>query len=174
MLVITDATRDQYFYLAQDLFLQLPRAINYFVCTLVCSALLPSVDIAGFAYGMVGSLHSFAPVLARAVFNPVYAYLPLLTRDTAGALSMDKYYLHETDDFRLLLIAASVLFAAICVLACPLSLLLPDTVPVVHNLQEHCTRNKNRCICTTCCLALLVSVVLVAATIAIIPAESNP
>ena len=175
LFTICDATRSQYFYLSQDIFLQLPRAVNYFVCTLVCSTLLPTVEIAGFAYGVIGSLHSLAPVFARALFNPVYAYLPVIARHSVGALSIDKYYLHETYDYRLVLIGASVLFAALCMAVAPLSLLLPSThVALVENQDWHYARNRVRCVCTTICILLLVGIVLASTALVILPAETTP
>jgi hypothetical protein len=103
------AGRNQYFYQASELFLQLPRACNYLVCIVILAELAPRGFEAS-VYGIISSAHSLAPLIARAVSNPLYAYLPVLISRFAlpaskalppGALSNFEYYVSDTTTFRL-------------------------------------------------------------------------
>ena len=93
--------RNQYFFLVQDLFLQTPRAVNYLVGTWVTAELSPP-GLEATVYGVVASLHSLAPVLARALANPLYAWLPTTTAHLpAGSLSAEENYTNESRPFTL-------------------------------------------------------------------------
>jgi hypothetical protein len=100
--VALDVIRDQYFYQISELFLQLPRACNYLVCIVILAELAPT-GFEATVFGIISSAHSLAPLIARAISNPLYAYLPVLVSQgelPAGALSISEYYTADTWMFR--------------------------------------------------------------------------
>ena len=93
--------RDQYFYLTQDLFLQIPRALNFLIGTWIVSEISPP-RLEATIFGLVASVHSLAPVLARALANPLYAYLPISTSSLpAGSLSNAELYAQDGKAFQM-------------------------------------------------------------------------
>ena len=105
--------RNQYFYLVQDLFLQLPRAVNFLVGTWIVSEISPP-RLEATIFGLVASVHSLAPVLARAVANPMYAQLPVMSSHLpVGSLSNAEYYTQDAKAFQLCVLISVLSGAAL-------------------------------------------------------------
>lgn len=93
--------RDQYFYLSIDLMQHLPRALNFLVGTWIVSEISPE-RLEATIFGLVASVHSLSPVLARAISNPFYAYLPVMASHLPqGSLSEAQYYTEDTKAFKM-------------------------------------------------------------------------
>jgi hypothetical protein len=102
--------RNQYFYQTSELFLQIPRACNYLVCIVILAEIVPP-GLEASVYGIVTSAHSLAPLVARSLSNPLYAYLPVFVSKgefPAGALSVSDYYVTDTENFRAMAIFSAV------------------------------------------------------------------
>lgn len=117
--------RDQYFYLSIDLMQHLPRALNFLVGTWIVSEISPE-RLEATIFGLVASVHSLSPVLARAISNPLYAQLPeMASHLPQGALSDAEYYTEDTKAFQLSVAVSVWCGAAMMAMPAMLVQLLP-------------------------------------------------
>lgn len=117
--------RDQYFYLVIDLFLQIPRAVNFLIGTWIVAEISPE-RLEATIFGVVASVHSLAPVLARALANPLYAQLPpMASHLPPGSLSEASYYAADTKPFQMSVAVSVWSGAALAALPAMMVLLLP-------------------------------------------------
>lgn len=121
--------RDQYMFLAQDLFTSLPAASNFVVASLSCLALAP-IGHEGTVYGLVTTVLALAPPTGRALSNWMYGMIPawyMSDSAYAGILSDNSKYVEDTPAFRRLVAVAVLVNAALVLSAgCCLPLLPPN------------------------------------------------
>jgi hypothetical protein len=180
--VALDFGRSQYLYLISELFLQLPRACNYLVCIIILAELAPKGFEAS-VYGIISSAHSLAPLIARAISNPLYAYLPVLVSQgalTAGSLSASENYISDTSTFRAT-VAISVAVSSLAVFASMAFIgLLPTPgtisrrVPLSNGIVPTALRQSTRILFASLSVCGVIStiVAVVFSVLAIMPGSS--
>ena len=169
--------RDQYFYLTHELFLQLPRACNYLLATLVTAEIAP-LGLEASVYGIITSAHSLAPLLARVCGNALFGQFPVVMDMPAGTLSVADAYLADGKLFRnlvaLSVLASSTLVAASC-LAYKLLPVDAEAARMLQTLQARQSdssraRNVYRCVfCSACVVTLFVWTTAVTAYAVAVP-----
>lgn len=166
-LVAANVIRDQYFYLLSEFFLQIPRACNYLVCTVILAEMAPA-GFEAFVYGIVSSAHSLAPLVARVISNPLYAFLPAISSDgqlPVGAFSIPDFYVKDTPMFRASVIVSIVVSAALLLSSFAFVGLIPKNAACAMPLPAELQRNQCR---TRGLFAVLVIAVLVSTTTAVV------
>ena len=137
------------------------------MCTVILAEMAPP-GFEAFVYGIVSSAHSLAPLIARVVSNPLYAYLPAISSDgrlPAGAFSSPDFYVADTPVFRTSVTVSILVSAALLMTSMAFVGLLPRNAACARPLPAELQRNKCR---TRGLFAVLVVAVLVSTTTAVV------
>ena len=174
MIAASGVCRNQYFYQFNDFFVQLPRGCNYLVATIIIAELSPK-NMEASVYGIVTGAHSIAPVVARAIANPIYAYLPFMVSEgqlPKGALSRADLYVQDSPQFSQV-VQLSLFISVTCVLVSASFTWLLPVKSQDHSLPNiPDPRNRWRCACVTAWWSGLVLGGVIATVFAIVPRTS--
>ena len=116
-------------------------------------------------------------MIARAVSNPLYAYLPFILTDSelpVGALSKSELYVTDTEQFRVSANASIMLSSLFVILSLFLLPLLPKESYQLNKEPDtgNVNSNKIRCGFMICSAILVIMLAFVATAMAVLPSTS--